>query len=199
MLGALVIVFREAIEAGLIIGIVLAATAAWRRGAWVGLGIGLGVVGAGVIALFAKRSPMRSKALARSCQCERARRRCGLLMWHNAWMARHGREMAAEMATVGEAVTSGKRPMTALAVVVGGVARRRRGRAVPSASSRPARRRRRCCSAVRGPAAGAAFSALTYFGLLAIPARYIFTVTTVLIALLAAGMAAGRSSSMPPA
>jgi high-affinity iron transporter len=41
-----------------------------------------------------------------------------------------------------------------------------------------------------GIAAGAAFSALTYFGLLAIPNRYIFSVTSWLIALLAAGMAA---------
>ena len=41
-----------------------------------------------------------------------------------------------------------------------------------------------------GIAAGAAFSALTYFGLLAIPSRYIFSVTSWLIALLAAGMAA---------
>src|SRR4029078_12448980 len=41
-----------------------------------------------------------------------------------------------------------------------------------------------------GIAAGAAFSALTYFGLLAIPNRYIYSVTSWLIALLAAGMAA---------
>jgi high-affinity iron transporter len=41
-----------------------------------------------------------------------------------------------------------------------------------------------------GLAAGAAFTALTYYGLVSIPARYIFAVTTVLIALLAAGMAA---------
>ena len=41
-----------------------------------------------------------------------------------------------------------------------------------------------------GIAAGAAFSALTYLGLLAIPNRYIFSVTSWLIALLAAGMAA---------
>ena len=40
-----------------------------------------------------------------------------------------------------------------------------------------------------GVAAGAAFTALTYFGLLAIPNRYIFSVTSWLIALLAAGMA----------
>src|ERR1044071_1521470 len=41
-----------------------------------------------------------------------------------------------------------------------------------------------------GIVAGAAFTALTYFGLLAIPTRYIFSVTSWLIALLAAGMAA---------
>jgi len=43
---------------------------------------------------------------------------------------------------------------------------------------------------VLGIAAGAAFTALTYFGLLAIPSRHIFSVTTWLITLLAAGMAA---------
>jgi high-affinity iron transporter len=41
-----------------------------------------------------------------------------------------------------------------------------------------------------GLAVGAAFTALTYYGLVSIPARHIFAVTTVLIALLAAGMAA---------
>jgi high-affinity iron transporter len=41
-----------------------------------------------------------------------------------------------------------------------------------------------------GIGTGAAFTALTYFGLLAIPTRYIFSVTSWLIALLAAGMAA---------
>jgi high-affinity iron transporter len=44
-----------------------------------------------------------------------------------------------------------------------------------------------------GVAAGAAFTALTYYGLISITARHIFTVTTVLIALLAAGMAAQAS------
>ena len=41
-----------------------------------------------------------------------------------------------------------------------------------------------------GIAAGAVFTGLTYYGLLAIPTRYIFSVTSWLIALLAAGMAA---------
>jgi high-affinity iron transporter len=94
---------------------------------------------------------------------------------------------------VGEAVMAGQRPMTALAVVVGLAVLREGSEVVlflygivaagTSASSL-------FIGGALGLAAGAAFTALTYYGLLSIPARHIFTVTTVLIALLAAGMAA---------
>jgi high-affinity iron transporter len=43
---------------------------------------------------------------------------------------------------------------------------------------------------VLGLLAGAALTALSYYGLISLPTRYIFSVTSVLIALLAAGMAA---------
>ena len=108
-------------------------------------------------------------------------------------MAKHGREMTAEMAAVGKAVTTGQRPLTALAVVVGLAVLREGSEVVlflygvvatgTSASSL-------LVGGVLGLAAGAAFTALTYYGLLAVPARHIFSVTTMLIALLAAGMAA---------
>jgi high-affinity iron transporter len=195
MLGALVIVFREVLEAGLIIGIVLAATRGVPdRGAWVGLGVGVGALGAAIVALFAEAI---SGAFDGSGQELLNAGVLGvavvMLMWHNAWMARHGREMAAEMTTVGEAVIAGQRPMTALAVVVGLAVLREGSEVVlflygivaagTSASSL-------FIGGALGLAAGAAFTALTYYGLLSIPARHIFTVTTVLIALLAAGMAA---------
>jgi high-affinity iron transporter len=195
MLGALVIVFREVLEAGLIIGIVLAATRGVPdRGAWVGLGVGLGALGAGIIALFAEAI---SGAFEGSGQELLNASVLGaavvMLMWHNAWMARHGREMATQIGAVGEAVMAGRRPMTALAVVVGLAVLREGSEVVlflygivaagTSASSL-------FIGGALGLAAGAAFTALTYYGLLSIPARHIFTVTTVLIALLAAGMAA---------
>src|SRR5467141_3138995 len=121
MLGALLIVFREAIEAGLIIGIVLAATRGVSdRGAWVGLGIGVGVLGAGVIALFAEAISNAFEGAGQELLNASVLSAAVLmLMWHNAWMARHGREMAAEMNAVGRAVSAGARPMTALAVVIG--------------------------------------------------------------------------------
>src|SRR5919201_5775776 len=121
MLGSLVIVFREAIEAVLIIGIMLAATRGVpARGGWVGLGIGVGAVGAGIIALFAEAiSGAFEGAGQELLNAGVLGAAVVMLMWHNAWMARHGREMAAEMAAVGAAVSAGKRPMTALAAVVG--------------------------------------------------------------------------------
>ena len=54
MLASLLIVFREVIEAGLIVGIVLAATKGVRgRGAWVSYGVAGGVAGACLVAAFA--------------------------------------------------------------------------------------------------------------------------------------------------
>src|ERR1700692_3732238 len=41
-----------------------------------------------------------------------------MLTWHNVWMSRHGRELAAEMRAAGEAVAAGSKSLFALAVVV---------------------------------------------------------------------------------
>src|SRR5258708_15198664 len=54
MLASLIIVFREVFEAGLIVGIVLAATRGVpRRGIFIAGGVGAGGVGAGLLAGFA--------------------------------------------------------------------------------------------------------------------------------------------------
>jgi high-affinity iron transporter len=195
MLGALIIVFREVVEAGLVIGIVLAATRGIpSRGGWVSLGILSGVLGASVVALFAGAI---SNAFAGSGQ-ELLNATVLIvavisLTWHNVWMAEHGRELVAELRQVSADVSAGRRPLTALAVVVF-VAVMREGSEIvlflygivvagTSMASLLA-------GGVLGLLAGAGVTALSYFGLIAIPTRYIFQVTSVLLALLAAGMAA---------
>jgi high-affinity iron transporter len=195
MLGALIIVFREVIEAGLIIGIVMAATrGVVGRGRWITIGVGGGVLGATIVAMFAG---VISDAFQGAGQELFNASILGvaviMLMWHNAWMARHGREIADEMRRIGNAVSEGAKPLTALAIVVG-VAVLREGSEVvlflygimASGTSGSAL----LVGGLLGIAGGAAFTALTYLGLLAIPNRYIFSVTSWLIALLAAGMAA---------
>jgi high-affinity iron transporter len=158
------------------------------------IGVVAGVLGAAIVAIFAGAI---SQAFAGSGQ--ELFNACVLgiavvmLMWHNAWMARHGREIAAEMRQVGTAVSEGARPLTALAVVVGLAVLREGSEVVlflygifASGTSGMSL----LLGGVLGIAAGAAFTALTYFGLLAVPTRHIFSVTSWLIALLAAGMAA---------
>ena len=118
----------------------------------------------------------------------------GMLTWHNVWMASHGRAMAQEMRQVGAEVASGERPPLALTVVVG-VAVLREGSeivlflygiAASGGTSAPAM----TLGGLLGLLAGAGVSALLYFGLMTIPTRRLFAVTSGLITLLAAGLAA---------
>ncbi len=116
-----------------------------------------------------------------------------MLAWHHAWMAKHGRELAAQVRSVGQAVAHGERPAIALAVVCG-VAILREGSEVVlflygiamAGSTGVAM----LSGGLLGVVCGALVAGLSYLGLLAIPQRYIFSVTGWLITLLAAGMAA---------
>ncbi len=196
MLSALIIVFREVIEAGLIVGIVLAATKGVpRRALWVAYGVIAGVLGACVVAAFAGRIADLFEGSGQELfNASILVLAVLMLTWHNVWMAGHGRAMARDMKNVGAAVASGERPLTALSIVVG-VAVLREGSEVVLflygiASQGGTSNLAMLTGGLLGLAAGAAISALMYYGLLAIPAHRLFSVTSGLITLLAAGMAA---------
>ena len=196
MLATLLIVFREVIEAGLIVGIVLAASQGVpKRGLWVAYGVAAGIAGACLVAAFAGEiASLFSGAGQEFFDASILLLAVVMLTWHNVWMAGHGREMAREMKTVGAAVTRGERPLTALSIVVG-VAVLREGSEVVLflygiASQGGTSQASMLLGGVLGLAAGAAMTALMYYGLLAIPVGRLFSVTSWLITLLAAGMAA---------
>jgi high-affinity iron transporter len=196
MAGALIIVLREAVEAGLIIGIVLAVTRGMpSRMRYVVGGISGGLLGAALVAGFAGAL---SNALAGAGQEVFNAAVLGIavimLAWHNIWMARHGRQMSEDVRRLGRDVVSGARSLTALAVVVG-VAVLREGSEVvlflygvviSSGESGLSL----LLGGVLGLLLGAGISALAYGGLAVIPPRHLFKVTSVLIAFMAAGMAA---------
>jgi high-affinity iron transporter len=196
VLATLVIVFRELIEAGLIIGIVLAATQGVKgRWLWVGLGILVGLIGACLLALFAGQiANLFQGAGQEMLNAGILLAAVAMLGWHNIWMAGHGRSLAQEMRRVGGAVATGTRPMTALAIVVG-VAVLREGSEVVLflygiASSGEESLGAMGVGGLLGLLAGILLSAFMYLGLVVIPVRRLFAVTTALITLLAAGMAA---------
>jgi high-affinity iron transporter len=195
MLATLVIVFREAIEAGLIVGIVLAATQGVpKRGRWVVFGVAGGAAGAGLVAAFAGAiASMLAGAGQELFNATVLLLAVGMLIWHNVWMAGRGREIASEMRAVGKGVAAGTRSLAALSIVVG-VAVMREGSEVALflygvAAAGGSSATGMLTGGLLGLAAGAAVSALMYFGLLAVPAGSLFKVITVLITLLAAGLA----------
>ena len=99
MLGALIIVFREVIEAGLIVGIVMAATrGVIGRGRWINLGIAGGLIGAALVAAFAG---IISEAFEGTGQelfnASVLLAAVAMIGWHAIWMASHGRELAQQM------------------------------------------------------------------------------------------------------
>jgi high-affinity iron transporter len=196
VLAALIIVFREVFEAGLIVGIVLAVTGSVaHRNRWIGGGVLAGAAGACVVAAFAGALSQLFAGMGQEVfNAAIMGVAVVMLTWHNVWMARHGREIAGEMRAAGQAVADGTKSLLALAVVVG-VAVLREGSEVAlflygvvASDGGPALSL--AIGGLIGLVLGAAVCLLTYFGLMRIPPRALFATTTVLITLLAAGMAA---------
>jgi len=196
MLGALIIVFREVIEAGIIVGIVMAVT----RGVsgarlWIAGGVAGGVAGAVMVAAFAETIANALAGIGQELfNGSILAIAVVMLTWHNIWMASHGRQLAAEMRQIGEQVRSGSRSLVALAVVVG-VAVMREGSEIALflyglAAAGGSTAASLMLGSALGLVAGCAVSALTFLGLVTIPPRHLFRVTTLLITFLAAGLAA---------
>ena len=196
MLGALIIVFREVIEAGLIVGIVLAVTQGVRGSrATIAAGVTAGVVAAILVAAFAGAIASALEGVGQELfNASILIIAVVMLIWHNVWMASHGRELAAEVRRVGDAVRTGARSILALGVVCA-VAVTREGSEVALfmyglAASAGSTTSDLVIGSALGLLAGVALTAVTYLGLVAIPQRWLFAVTTLLISFLAAGLAA---------
>jgi len=195
MFVSLIIMFREAMEAGLIVGIVLAATEGVPgRGRWIAGGIAAGATGASLVAAFAAAL---SDAFEGAGQEVFTAAILGfavvMLSWHILWMSHHARTVAAELRDVGQAVRLGQRSLAALAAVVAVAVMREGSEVVLFLYGIVVASHAGTASLVAGGVAGLGaaclISWLLYRGLVIIPIHLLFSVTNGLIALLAAGMA----------
>jgi len=196
MLGTAIIVFREVLEAALIVGIVMAASSgAPGRGRWVSCGIAGGIAGAGLVAVFAASIAAAATGIGQELlNAVILLLAVGMLGWHNIWMSRHGRELALTARAVGDAVISGAQPLYVLAIVVGLAVLREGSETVlflyGIAAGGGGGVGSLVAGAALGLAGGVAVGAALYLGLLRIPQRRLFAVTGCMVLLLAAGMAA---------
>jgi high-affinity iron transporter len=195
MLAALIIVFREVFEAGLIVGIVLAVTRTVPgRNLYIGGGVAAGVVGSCVVAGFAGAIAQTFAGMGQELfNAGILSIAVVMLTWHNVWMARHGAELAGELRAAGQAVVDGRQSLLALSIVVAVAVVREGSEVVLFLYGVLAGQGTTAWDVALGGFAGlgvgVALCAATYLGLVRIPMKSLFAVTTVLIALLAAGMA----------
>lgn len=189
------IVFREVLEAALIIGIVMAASrGVEKRHTLVWGGVGAGLIGACIVAALAGEIAGAAEGIGQELlNASILGAAVVMLGWHNVWMSRHGREMARDLTEVGNRVSLGTLPVWVLGSAVALAVLREGaevvlfvyGIAAGGAEPMPM-----LAGGVIGLGTGAAVGTLMYFGLLGIPMRHFFTVTGILILLLSAGLAA---------
>jgi high-affinity iron transporter len=196
MIPTALIVFREVLEAALVVSIVLAASGGLpRRGLWVSAGVGAGLLGAAVVAGFAGQIAAALSGVGQEVfNASVLLLAVVMLGWHNVWMTRHGRELALHARELGRAVRAGSEPRYVLAVVTG-LAVLREGSEVVLflygiAASEGTAGVGMLSGGALGLLAGVALGAGLYLGLLQIPMRHLFAVTGWMLLLLASGMAA---------
>ena len=192
MWAVALLVFREVLEAALIVSVVAAATrGVYRRGWFVGGGIALGVFGAVLVALSAGLLAEAFSGVGQELFNAGVLLAAVLMIgWHVLWMSSHGRELSKQMQAVGSAVQSGASSMALLLAVVALAVLREGSEIVLFLYGMSAGGADHLWAGLSiGVVAGAALGVALYAGLLRIPMRHFFSATNAMLVLLAAGLA----------
>lgn len=194
MFSAALVVFRESLEASLIISIMAAATLGIpMRGRWMLGGVVAGFAGAAMVAYSMEFISNLASGLGQEmfnvCVLALA---VGMLAWHNIWMSVHGREMAMQAKNAANAVKDGSRTLSVIFMVIALAVLREGSETVlflySLATSSEDGLRTTLMGGATGLLAGAVVGGLLYAGLLRIPLKWFFSITGVLVLLLAASM-----------
>jgi len=195
MFGTALIVFREVLEAALIIGVIAAATKGVpARGRWLFGGTLLGLAGSAMVAASMEGIAQFADGVGQEI-FNAAILGVAVLMlaWHSIWMASHGQALAAEARSIGSAIRDGQRTLSVLLVVVAVAVLREGAETVlflyGVALSGSSSLVEMVAGGALGIAGGAIVGVTLYLGLLRIPVRWFFAATSALVLLLAAGMA----------
>ena len=195
MIPAAIILFRETLEASLIIGILFAATRGIAgRGFWIGIGCSLGLAGSIAAAALAGTIAQAAGGFGQELFSASALLlACSMLGWHQFWMSRHAKEASLRMRAAGsQAASMGSGALRAVAAAACLAMLREGAEAalfVVGASQGSSFAQTAAGSAF-GLAAGAACGWAMYIGLVKLPLKTLFGGAGWLIAFLAAGMAA---------
>ncbi len=196
MVTVLLIVFREALEAALLVGVVFAATRGIPgRGRWIGFGMAGGAIGALLVAAGAEQLTAALEGIGQEIfNAGVLGLAVAMLSWHTLWMKAHARDMINATRALGESISIGQQPLYALAILVGLAVLREGSEIVLFLTGLSAAgsvtRGGLLAGGVLGLLAGVGVGGGVACGLLRMSVKHLFGITSAWIALLAASMAA---------
>lgn len=202
MLGTAIIIFREVLEAALIIGILAAATRTIRGSRrWLAAGVLAGLIGSAMVAastdVIGQLADGIGQELFNAIVLGIA---VLMLAWHNIWMSSHGKALAVSVSTMGTDIREGRSECSALFLIVGLAVLREGSESVlflyGIAASEVNGQTGMLLGGLIGALAGVATGYGIYAGLVKLPVRWFFNATSALVLLLAASMASQAAHFM---
>lgn len=193
MLSTAIIIFREMLEISLIVGMMLAATRGLSgRLPWIFGGFGLGIAGAGVLAVGTQAISSAMEGVGQELlNAAILFAAATMIGWTALWMRKHAREMSAHMRKIGHDVASGALPHYSLTLVIG-LAMLREGAEIALFINGMLLSDQGAASIALGSAIGVVLGSvcgvMLYFGLIKLTTRKMLSLTTNLLLLLVAGM-----------
>ncbi|MES0370811.1 MAG: FTR1 family protein [Mariprofundaceae bacterium] len=195
MLTTLIILFREALEAMLVIGIAMAASKEIHANLrWIYGGVAGGLIIAGIVALFADLIAASMSGMGQEFFNATVLISASLLMiWTAIWMRKHGKEVSMRIHQTCSEVTGSGKAMIMLSIVVGLAVAREGAEVVLFLHGVVATGNGETAGIITGGLMGLLLGILVavaiYKSLVRVPVKHLFSVVTFLIVLLAAGMA----------
>ncbi|QAB16244.1 FTR1 family iron permease [Hydrogenovibrio thermophilus] len=194
MFETAIIVFREVLEAAIVIGIMAAATQAIpNKNKWLLSGIFLGLLGAVLVALLGNQLGELADGLGQELfNASVVGIAVVMLAWQTIWMSTQGASISNDAKKTGMAIKEGQKALSVLLVIVG-LAILREGSEVVvflyGISASGAQANSMLLGGGIGILSGMLVGFIIYTGLLHLPIGLFFKGTAILIAFLSAGMA----------
>ena len=204
MISIGLIVFREALEISLILGILLAATQnIHNRLRWIWGGFSAGVAGSLVIASFAAAIAEAFEGIGQDLLNAMILITAGILIaWTVIWMEAHGKNLSQQLKSVARDIVELKKPLRTLSIVIALAVLREGSEIILFTYGFLISGQSHMAAAVgilSGLSVGFLVGFIIYQGLVRFSARALFQISTVLLAFMASGMIAQGMASLAAA
>jgi high-affinity iron transporter len=193
MIGSGLIVFRESLEAALLVGIMAAATkGVLHRVWWLTGGVVAGIMGsclvAGLMSVIAGLASGRGQEIFNAIILGLA---IIMIGWHNIWMANHSKQLVNDAKSLSWEVKNGTRELSAVALAIAMIVLREGSESVLFLQGLMASESmgQVLSGGVLGLMGGVLLGLFIYKGLIQIPLKSLFSVTSMLLMVVAAGLA----------